>query len=209
MAKPLHHFDGSGFLPLPPPDILPDLPFSDVLATRRSAVSGPVTKQHLGTLAWHVSCRRRGGPGRFGLPWEGRASPSAGGLHIISILCIPLEDRAEVGVYDRDFHGLRLLKHPEPLRRANAESVELLCSGKGGTTLQFVADAARLASCYENSQTLLWRDSGALATTICMVATSLGLTSVVLGRTGQELFERTGCPINLFPAGAVHIGAPI
>ncbi len=90
------------------------------------------------------------------------------------------------------------------MRDANSDSVNSLCSATAGTTLQFVADIEFLESCYENSASLLWRDSGALAMTICMVATSLGMTSVVLGRVGSSLLGGKNFSDRFVGAGAVH-----
>lgn len=192
---------------LPTPQPLPKAYFSDVLNDRRSAVSDQLSEQLLGDLLFHVFRRRRGGNGRFGQPWEGRASPSAGGLHVISVLCIPIDCNSSLGLYDNRCHGIRLLGGSEHLRERNTASVEQLTSAKGGTTLQLMADNKTLSACYENSQTLLWRDSGALAATICLVATCLGLTSVVLGRTGASLSIGQGLE-DLQAVGAVHLGAP-
>ena len=52
-GRPLHA--------LPTPRPLPDICFSDVLAARRSAVSGPLSDQELGDLLFHVMRWRRGG----------------------------------------------------------------------------------------------------------------------------------------------------
>lgn len=198
-GRPLHA--------LPAPRPLPDICFSDVLAARRSAVSGPLSDQELGDLLFHVMRWRRGGTGRFGQPWEGRASPSAGGLHVISLLCIPVQGQTPIGIYETRHHGLRLVEAADNLSGENAANVELLASARSGTTLQFMADAGRLAACYENSATLLWRDSGALAATICLVAACLGLTAVVLGRTGASLPAPEGLD-GMLAVGAVHLGAP-
>jgi hypothetical protein len=92
------------------------------------------------------------------------------------------------------------------VRDANSESVNSLCSATAGTTLQFVADIEFLESCYENSASLLWRDSGALAMTIRMVATSLAMTSVVLGRVGSSLLGGKNFTDRFVGAGAVHLG---
>lgn len=198
-GRPLHAF--------PAPRPLPNVSFSDVLEARRSAVSGPLSDQELGDLLFHVMRRRRGGKGRFGQPWEGRASPSAGGLHVIALLCIPVEDQSPIGIYECRHHGLRLVEDTDSFRTENAANVQLIASARSGTTLQFMADAKRLAACYENSVTLLWRDSGALAATIGLAAACLGLTSVVLGRTGTGL-PMPGSLDGMLPVGAVHIGAP-
>lgn len=199
-------FSGNGSFAFPSPRGIPEVGLSDVLAARRSAISGEVNLQLLGDLLFHVMRERRKGPGRFGFPWVGRASPSAGGLHVLSILCIPFEETEQVGVYDPSSHGLRLVKDPATIRSANEDSVNLLASAKAGTTLQFIADIRFLESCYENGGSLMWRDSGALAMTICMVATSLGLTSVVLGRTGRDLLNDVCFNDRFLGAGAVHLG---
>lgn len=200
-------FASRPLLALPEPRRLPNSCFEDVLEARRSTVSGPLSDQELGDLLFHLMRRRRGGNGRFGQPWEGRASPSAGGLHVISLLCIPIEDQVSVGIYDTRHHGLRLVEASDHLKRENAASVALLTSARNGTTLQFMADATKLAACYENSVTLLWRDSGALAATIGLIAACLGLTSVVLGRTGASLPTPVGLE-DMLAVGAVHLGAP-
>jgi hypothetical protein len=192
---------------LPAAPDLPQVHFSDVLSARESAIAGPLAQGHLAALLWHVSVRRRGGEGRFGQPWEGRAAPSAGGLHVISLLVIPI-DPGPVGLYDPASHHIRLAASPEPLRRTNAESVKLLTASEHGTTLQFIADTERLSSCYDNSESLLWRDSGALAATICFVAACLRLTSVTLGRTGSDLVGLSSSASGFVGVGAVHLGAP-
>lgn len=197
----------SGLIPLPPPRPAPDADFAVVLERRKSAISGPVSDQQLGDLLFEVMKPRRGGPGRFGIPWEGRASPSAGGLHVISILCIPVDPSRSVGFYDPTRHALGQIDDPHLLQTKNAEEVHTLCSARAGTTLQFMADAQLLASCYDNSETLLWRDSGAVAATLCMAATAFGLTSVILGRTGAALTADINAGIGLIAAGAVHIGS--
>lgn len=199
-------FPENGVLALPKPRFLPDVGLPDVLAARRSAISGRVSQQQLGDLLFHLMRERGRGPGRFGVPWVGRASPSAGGLHVLSILCIPVGENDPVGIYDPSSHALKLVQDPTPVRDANSESVNSLCSATAGTTLQFVADIEFLESCYENSASLLWRDSGALAMTICMVATSLGMTSVVLGRVGSSLLGGKNLTDRFVGAGAVHLG---
>jgi len=199
-------FSGHRIHKLPKPLFLPDVGLSDALAARRSAISGRASQQQLGDLLFHVMRERCRGPGRFGVPWVGRASPSAGGLHVLSILCIPVEEDDPVGVYDASSHTLKLVQDPSPLRDANSDSVNSLCSAVAGTTLQFIADVEFLEGCYENGASLLWRDSGALAMTICMVATSLGMTSVVLGRVGSTLIDGVNFSDRFVGAGAVHLG---
>lgn len=207
VAKEPLRFGGECLFRFPAPLPLPDKSFSQILEARRSAVGGELADQQLGDVLHNVTRRMRGGLGRFGQAWEGRASPAAGGLHVISLLCLPVERTSRVGFYDRNQHSLRQIEKAPEIQRVNAESVKLLTGATSGTTIQFLADAARLNSCYENGMSLLWRDSGALAATICLVATCFGLNAVILGRTGSGL----DLPSSLSgwqPLGAVHLGRP-
>lgn len=55
----------------------------------------------------------------------------------------------------------------------------------------------------------MWRDAGALAVTIAFAATALGMTSVILGRTGGSVLKAAGIDPRLAAVGAVHVGAAV
>lgn len=159
----------------------------------------------LSSLLWHSTVlRERRMVGRFGIPWESRPTPSAGGLHAIRILVLPLYQSPTAGEYVPEGHALA----PIDLAaiEANRASVAELLGPIAGTTLQFAYDVELLEACYEHANTLMWRDAGALATTVCLVATWLGLTSVVLGRTGDTVVRKAGLTPGFVGVGAVHIG---
>jgi hypothetical protein len=101
-----------------------------------------------------------------------------------------------------------LLPNTEDARKENAANVRGLTNAEHGSTLQFFADPNELESCYENSTSLLWRDSGALATAISFVAAASGLTSVVLGRIGTKIIRISGLDVPYLGFGAIHIGMP-
>ncbi len=75
-----------------------------------------------------------------------------------------------------------------------------------GTTIQFAVDATLVRACYENPELLIWRDAGALAATICLVAAALDLTATPVGRIGDIIVKAAGMPDGFVGAGAVHIG---
>lgn len=197
-----------GKIDLPRPRELPQAKIASVLAARRSAVGGPIPKQILSDLLFHTMRKRRGGIGRFERPWEGRAAPSAGGLHPIRLLVIPTENGDPIAIYDAHIHCLKLLQSTDELRLRNLQSVAALTSAKAGTTLQFIADPVELAGCYENWESLLWRDSGALAATISLVAAAMELTCVVLGRTGHDVLAHEAWANSFIGVGGVHLGYP-
>ena len=144
------------------------------------------------------------------MPWESRQHPSPGGLHCIRILCLPLADRHAVhqGVYDPTDHSIRKLPGDEALAKSmNARSIGELVGSSAGSTLQLVADETKLAACYEGHRSLLWREAGALSAVICLVATALRLTSVVVGRHGGDIVEASGFSSQFVAVGAVHVGS--
>jgi len=185
-----------------------DAAFLDVLRKRRSAVGGPVGSDDLSSLLWHATAlRERRADGRFGIPWESRPAPSAGGLYVIRIVVLPLEDTAQAGEYLPDHHALAPI-HPNGIE-VNRASVAEMIGATTGTTLQLACDLDLLAACYDNPETLMWRDAGTLAATIAFAATALGMTSVVLGRTGSGVLTAAGIDPRLAAVGAVHVGAAV
>jgi len=184
----------------------PRTDFLKVLQARRSVTGEDVGINDLSSLLWHsTALRERHGSGRFGIPWESRPAPSAGGLHPISIIVLPLGAPSTAGEYLPDLHGIAAIHFGAV--EANRASVEEMLGCHHGTTLQFACDLALLDACYSNPETLMWRDSGALANTITLVATWLGLKSVILGRIGTDILSAGGMNGRLVGAGAVHIGS--
>jgi SagB-type dehydrogenase family enzyme len=189
--------------------LTPSVPFLDVLGGRASGTGGAVPARELASVLWHAMLLResRAG-GRFGIGWESRNFPSAGGLHPLCLLVIPIRDGDPIGVYDSEGHALLLCAGDEAATRlANRVSVAELTGASGGTTVQIVADPTRTAACYENSETLIGRDAGALVATVCLVSTALGLASCAMGRTGTEICRIAGLPEPLMGLGAVHLGS--
>lgn len=142
--------------------------------------------------------------GRFG-EWESRAAPSAGGLHAIALLVLPMES-GPTGIYDDARH--RLLAPPDPARALvlNRASVAALCGARAGTTIQLLADGPRYAACYEDHCSLMWRDAGALVAILALVSTALDLNSVILGREGKDIAQAAGLE-RWTAVGAIHVGA--
>lgn len=164
-------------------------------------------ERDLAAVLWHSTfLRYRKTDGRFGT-WESRSAPASGGLHGIHILCLPLDTHHAAGFYDDERHGLRS-PHPMLLaRELNAANVAELAGARSGTTIQFVADPARYRTCYDNAETLIWRDAGAMLAVVTLVATALGLASVPLGRHGDAIVEVAGVGNRFVAVGGVHISS--
>lgn len=186
--------------------LVPEVSFLAILQARESGIGGPVGLLELSSLLWHATAlRNRRQDGRFGIPWESRPAPSAGGLHPTRIVCLPVGG-GYGGLYDPDRHRLLRLRGADPDAPWNARNVLEIAGANAGVTLQLAADRSKVAACYNGPDTLMWRDAGALAATLCLVATALGLTSVVLGRHGTEAVLSAGLPSRFGGVGAVHVG---
>lgn len=183
----------------------PAIDFFDVLEQRRSRLGGALSPKLLSSVLWHSTLLRDRRPGRFGIDRESRAAPSAGGLHPIRLMVLPLEHADHQGFYDDREHALA--PFDDPVLALNRVSIAEMLRTSSGTTLQFAADRALFDACYENAASLLWRDAGALAATICLVATALGVVATPVGRTGEAIVRAAGLPHAFVGAGAVHLGA--
>ncbi|TIU52212.1 MAG: hypothetical protein E5W19_02090 [Mesorhizobium sp.] len=66
----------------------------------------------------------------------------------------------------------------------------------------------KVSAAYNNSESLVWRDSGALAATIGLVAEWLGLSANMLGIAGGEYMRSIGFPGERFLAvGGIQISS--
>ena len=205
--RPGTTFRFTRFAALPKEIDAPACGFFDVLGNRRSRAGGPVPIVKLGSLLWHASqLRERRFDGRFG-QWESRNCPSAGGIHSIRLLVLPVDNSQAVGVYDSASHALGLTgRNPADAIALNASSVVALTDSTRGTTVQLLTNPARVAACYENYETLLWRDAGAMTATLCLVAEALGLAALPLGRHGTDVIHAFGMQDTVIGLGAVHFG---
>lgn len=195
--------DAPSFVPLPRLIERPRVEFFDILDARRSGTGADLPVEHLSSLLWHSMCLRERGPGRFGLGRESRSAPSAGGLHPIRLLVLPVNGKG-AGIYDDHRHALIPLEGAA--LELNRDSVSEILGIAAGTTIQFAADAALVDACYENASSLIWRDAGALVATMCLVAAALGLAATPVGRVGNAIVQAACLPGDFVGAGAVHFG---
>lgn len=179
--------------------------FLSTLNARRSRIGGSVEEDDLASLLRHSTLlRERRFDGRFGA-WESRSAPAAGGLHALHLLCLPFDKRDACGLYDTEAHGLRAPYSLESARALNRESVAKIADAEKGTTLQIVADRHRYEGCYDDCDSLIWRDAGALIAIVSLVATLLGLVSVPLGRHGNDIVLATQIGPGFVGVGGIHI----
>ena len=179
---------------LDPPAAKPEKDVFTVLEQRQTRRDFQLLSyDEISHLLWY-SIKRRSAiidHGRY--IWQHAATPSAGGCYPIDILIIGTSGRADgVFYYDPIGHVLAQISEPDEEAREKLVQVAMECSAAKslGTLFWFAAQFSRTNSRYQNPDSLIWRDSGALLATIGIVAEALSLNCCGLGATGNPSLSR-------------------
>jgi hypothetical protein len=135
-----------------------------------------------------------------------RPALSAGALHPISVL---LFDELAVFRLNADSCMLEKLTFPTEARDAWVSKCHRILPTANGTFLTLVADMARPMSAYAHSETLVWRDAGAMLQALALVAELFGLGFCPLGILGNEVASALPSGKQLLAVGAAAIGLPV
>lgn len=173
---------------LPLPDDLPSISLSDVLASRQSRRTyKAVSCQLLNSLLWHSARAIIVSPPNSSR-WQHRPTPSAGGRHPIDLLIFTKQDN--VYLYDPIPHALAKLNIIDNNSLGQfLISINQVITFEQATIIWFGAQFERTLSKYESGEDLVWRDAGALITTISLVAESLGLNCCAVGINGEPFIS--------------------
>lgn len=187
-----------------------DRMFADVAWSRRSALGESIGLGAVGNLLHHLTKDVSAGIiGRAGIPVHQRITPSAGGLHPYSFLCIGDEERRLL-LYDPAAHAfLPLLAPHSELHALNLQEVSAILGSAPGVTVRIVFDADKIAAAYRNPESLILRDAGAILPVAGMLAEWLGVQACPLGFLGSRFAELAGLPPERFVAvGGFQVSAP-
>jgi len=172
---------------------VPDPPLSDpgffatVHARQTRREFGAISRRGLSALLWH-SAKVWSTKSVGGARWQHRSSPSAGGIHCVDILVVD-NRRESLMLYDPIGHSLQ---HVElGVETPNTLLSELATMVRVGqaTILWFAADFDLMLGSYANGESLVWRDVGALISTICFVVEAMGLGCCPIGFTGEPFIS--------------------
>jgi SagB-type dehydrogenase family enzyme len=172
-------------MPLAPPR-QPRQSFCDVVNGRRSQRTfAAMDGTDLSTLLWLSARVIDRQPSALGGDLTLRPAPSAGALHPIHILMCSVRDQ-QWQRYDPFNHSL--VGVPEGLLPVESalQAVESALPVSDGTLIWLAAEPGRTATKYENSDSLVWRDAGALLSQLGLVSSLLGLHFCSLGLTGSD-----------------------
>lgn len=199
----LHYLD----VPKPPHQI----DFWNIVQRRTSRRQfGNVDSVTLGALLWHsAKATRQIEQLSSSLSREHRPAPSAGGLHPICIIVqqCSLASPA-LGCYDPYGHALREIKASIEQRDGLLCHANTVLATQGGTILWLIGDFNKTSAIYTNAHSLVWRDTGALIGTLCLIAEAMNLNACPLGICGDEAIrEVIHLPEGVHGVGAVVIGS--
>jgi hypothetical protein len=184
--------------------------FADVIAKRRSAVGDPITLSSVAELLWYsVGWKGYAPGGRAGFPIAWSTNPSSGGLQSINVICIA-DDGSAPRMYDPVNHAFLALKADNELVHVeNRKAVLSVTGAHSGCTLRLVGDHSKVCAAYENADSLVLRDAGAVLATVCLCAEWLGLSACPLGFLGNAMLPLLGLPEERFQGvGGIQISSP-
>ncbi|WP_146009902.1 hypothetical protein [Janthinobacterium sp. ROICE36] len=184
-------------------EVAPTRTLADVIEHRRSnRVLAPASlEQTVGALLFAL--RPRFWKEGDSLKRSRRPSLSAGALHPITVLLF--QERA-VFRLNAELSLLERLQFSDEVYSAWVSKCQSVLPEANGTFLMLVADMARPNSAYANSESLVWRDAGALLQTIALVAELFGLGFCPLGILGHEVVTELHSDGQLLAVGAAVIG---
>ncbi len=191
---------------MPPPPSL----FTDVVEARRSdrEMSHAPLREIINAVAF--ATRPRFVLANDALKRTHRPTPSAGAIHPLDVVLIDWRVAPRVMRYDSFFHQLELLKAFESAKDLTnlAHATEEILPRARATAIVLLGDTTRVAAAYDNSDTLFWRDAGALLQTLFLTATAFRLVFCPLGILGHEVVRALGLEHRLTAAGVALIGRP-
>ncbi|WP_321845832.1 nitroreductase family protein [Paraburkholderia bannensis] len=191
--------------PLGPHRAPPDRTFLDIFESRRSTRElGPAPIESLVDVLRLALVPRFWRDGDT-LRRSRRPALSAGALHPISVLLF-----ADAGVYrlNADESALEELNMKPEVRANWLHKCKRVLPSADGAFIALIADRARPAVAYENYESLVWRDSGALLQTLALAAETYGLGFCPLGILGNEIVDSLPAAAQLLAVGAAAIGLP-
>lgn len=119
-----------------------------------------------------------------------RPAISSGAIHPIEIVFLRSQKFVRLFHFDSFTSVISVVhtRNPEPLRLLWQKAKDILPDAVS-TLLILIARRSVLEEVYTDSESLLWRDGGALLQTLSMTACSVGLGFCPLGLLGSEIID--------------------
>lgn len=170
------------------PHLSSAMSFSEVLERRRSTRSSKPLRLSLVLDLLSIALASRADLGDEGGARHLAPTLSAGALHAVQVIIVPLTGSPRAFAFDRRTAsvGLAAISGSTDLQQFRDRALAHLPHARGAA-LAFVADLRFAEQAYDQPESLLWRDAGAMLQTIAMVACSEGFAFCPLGCHGDEV----------------------
>jgi SagB-type dehydrogenase family enzyme len=195
--------------PLPPPTRLGPVDVFRVLDERRTTRRFcSVTAGQLSTFLWYSARTRLSYLDGTGRRFESKPAPSAGGCHPHDLLIVrPSTGRLVASMYDSRRHALAKLNCRRDALYRFVKNVADAVPPERGIIVWLVGQTQRTDNYYRFSETLVWRDAGALVGVMAVVAESLDLSFCPVGATGDPYIANlVGNPRYAYGFGGAVLG---
>lgn len=184
--------------------------FDEISKIRKSSrIFRPITMEKLGSILWYSAKVKSTFLQKNGYILTHRGTPSAGARHPIDIIILNSNFLLENNFYYYNpfEHSLNQVVSSSDDIKLFIDHINQVVEINNATIIWFVAHVNRTATKYENAQSLIWRDAGALINNIQMTCTAIGINSCPIGSLGEpfisSFFNNTE---GVFGAGGLLIG---
>jgi SagB-type dehydrogenase family enzyme len=159
--------------------------FFTILESRRTRRHfRKISEANLGELLWYSGKTFNSRLLPNGRIVQYRCCPSAGAVHPIDILLLDTS-KDSILIYDPVGHAVETLDGSREQVKELKKLAESIVEIEDGQIFWFAAEFNRTLDVYQNGESLVWRDVGALVATICYVCEALSLNCCPIGATGE------------------------
>ncbi|MHB2083271.1 nitroreductase family protein [Pseudomonas asiatica] len=166
-----------------------------------------LSEGQLGQLLWRCSRTQSIAASDYGFDLELRPTPSAGAMHPIHLL-LHRPGAPNWRRYDSRRHGLVELPESAEALAGLEEHCHDVLRSEHATRLLFVAEPGKTCAKYQNGESLIWRDAGALLAVMAIIADALDYSFCPLGITGEPWAGRLAPEGVLMGVGVALVGGP-
>ncbi|WP_162796112.1 nitroreductase family protein [Pedobacter nanyangensis] len=186
------------------PEQDPELNFFSVIKDRKSIRNlKPLKEKQLDYLFWFAARVYQASVANDYI-LSHRASPSAGGIHPIDIL-VHRPENSFFEYYSPFEHHLYKVQLEQEIIQSLLCHIDLAFPNRDTPLLWFLAHGKRTKAFYQNFESLVWRDAGALLQTFQLTCTALGMGSCAVGTLGEP-FISSLFGEDIVSAGGIIIG---
>lgn len=186
------------------PNDIPEISLSHILDRRRSSRTfGPVPWATIHNFLWLTSRQVLVGHDALGFELSKRPTPSAGAIHPVHILLS--NETPEWKRYIPAKHAFAQVK--ESISLDIRDAIARLMAPEHATILMLVAEPGKTSAKYDNPNSLIWRDAGAILGVMAIVAEFLNLNFCPLGITGEPWAQKLDKQSRLVGVGVALLGA--